>query len=268
MAKGKAFTLIELLVVISMIALLMAILLPSLQRVRKQAKTIACQSNQKQWGLIFSAYTSDNDGDFWTLGHGIIRPFEPFLPPETSDYNDLFLCPTANRATNLQDEGALGAELKRGNTFYPWVERNVANQSWIISGYGLNMFIFDHADPSYGTVWIDRYEVWGTCLVRGATRVPIFLDSKVPTEGPLPPHTPPPEYEDMISALGMKAYCMNRHDGGINCLFMDWSVRKVGIKELWTLKWHRQWDTANIWTKAGGARPEDWPEWMRHFKDY
>jgi len=49
---------------------------------------------------------------------------------------------------------------------------------------------------------------------------------------------------------------------------MDWSVRKVGPKELWTLKWHRKFDTANDWTIAGGVKPEDWPEWMRNFKDY
>jgi hypothetical protein len=49
---------------------------------------------------------------------------------------------------------------------------------------------------------------------------------------------------------------------------MDWSARKVGLKELWTLKWHRQFNTANRWTKAGGVKPEDWPPWMRRFKDY
>jgi len=26
--------------------------------------------------------------------------------------------------------------------------------------------------------------------------------------------------------------------------------------------------TAGPWTKAGGGRPEDWPKWMRHVKDY
>jgi len=59
-----------------------------------------------------------------------------------------------------------------------------------------------------------------------------------------------------------------RDDGGINFVFLDWSVRKVGLKELWTLKWDREFDTAGPWTKAGGVRPGDWPEWMRRFKDY
>jgi prepilin-type processing-associated H-X9-DG protein len=62
--------------------------------------------------------------------------------------------------------------------------------------------------------------------------------------------------------------CINRHDGGVNSLFLDWSVRKVGIKELWTLNRHPYFDTRGPWTKAGGVAPEDWPEWMRGFKDY
>ena len=49
---------------------------------------------------------------------------------------------------------------------------------------------------------------------------------------------------------------------------VDGAARKVGLKELWTLKWHRQYDTANCWTKAGGVQPGDWPERMRQFKDY
>jgi len=49
---------------------------------------------------------------------------------------------------------------------------------------------------------------------------------------------------------------------------VDFSSRAVGLKELWTLKWNRQFDTANIWTRAGGMQTDDWPEWMRHFKDY
>jgi len=54
----------------------------------------------------------------------------------------------------------------------------------------------------------------------------------------------------------------------VNYLFMDYSVRKVGLKELWTLKWHQSFNTAGPWTRAGGVESEDWPLWTRNFKDY
>jgi prepilin-type processing-associated H-X9-DG protein len=63
-------------------------------------------------------------------------------------------------------------------------------------------------------------------------------------------------------------FCINRHDGFSNLLFMDWSARSVGLKELWTLKWHRSFITSGPWTKAGGVLPQDWPAWLRNFKDY
>ncbi len=61
MYKRSGFTLIELLVVIAIIAILMAILMPALQRVQEQARGVACMSNQKTMGLAYVMYADDND---------------------------------------------------------------------------------------------------------------------------------------------------------------------------------------------------------------
>ncbi|MBN2131461.1 MAG: prepilin-type N-terminal cleavage/methylation domain-containing protein [Sedimentisphaerales bacterium] len=62
MKQRNAFTLIELLVVIAVIALLLAILLPSLSRAREQAKTVYCANNLKNINLAILMYAEDNDG--------------------------------------------------------------------------------------------------------------------------------------------------------------------------------------------------------------
>ena len=61
MCKRKAFTLIELLVVIAIIAILLAILMPALSRVKEQGKRAACLSNLKQLQLAWSMYADEND---------------------------------------------------------------------------------------------------------------------------------------------------------------------------------------------------------------
>ncbi len=61
--KGRrAFTLIELLVVIAIIAILMAILMPALNRVKEQGKRIVCESNLKSLQLCWIMYADENDG--------------------------------------------------------------------------------------------------------------------------------------------------------------------------------------------------------------
>jgi len=56
----------------------------------------------------------------------------------------------------------------------------------------------------------------------------------------------------------MRFFCVNRHEGKVNCLFMDLSVRPVGLKELWDLQWHRDWN-------AAGEPAPVWPKWMDRF---
>jgi prepilin-type N-terminal cleavage/methylation domain-containing protein len=95
MKAKRGFTLIELLVVISIVALLMAILLPALGRVRKQGKAVACQAKLRQWGVVFSMYMDEHDGkvDAWTWS----LPWWRWMHAYYADCNDLLLCPMAAR---------------------------------------------------------------------------------------------------------------------------------------------------------------------------
>ncbi len=59
-----AFTLIELLVVVAIMALLMAILLPSLVKARDRTKEVVCATNLRTWAQAFHLYANDYDGTF------------------------------------------------------------------------------------------------------------------------------------------------------------------------------------------------------------
>jgi len=254
----RGFTLVELLVVIAVIALLMAILLPTLQRVKRQAKAVGCRSNLRQWGLAFSMYTSENEGRFYT-NYGY--PFSP-LRSHYPYLNKLLLCPMA---TKRVDRPGL---YDYGSTFSPW-RYSPPVDGIEFSSYGVNLFLI-HSGPNLPPPSRDGYWLYN-CYVKGANNVPVVFDCLNWCAAPLHDWVPP-EYEDTFAfppnGYNMWRVCINRHDGGINMLFMDWSVRKVGLKELWTLKWCPRFDTAGPWTRAGGVQPEDWPQWMRRFKDY
>ena len=263
-SNGAGFTLIELLVVIAVISLLMAILVPSLQRVRKKAKAIVCQSNLRQWGVVFEMYTNENNNRFFRLtikGNNDDDSDDmwlPYLRPYHQN-EELAFCPVATKPGSEpippDPHDWPGWIALLGDRSSAWYIGGLAGP-WLGS-YSINQWVRDSRREPY----------WRTCLIKTPASVPVFLDSRYPwvwsdsSDAPV-------EYEDAPIRGTINWFCTNRHDGFVNGLFMDWSVRKVGLKELWTLKWHRNFDTAGQWTKAGGVEPEDWPQWMRSFKDY
>src|SRR5689334_10484189 len=69
-SRQSGFTLVELLVVVGIIAILIAFLLPALQKARMQAITTACLSNIRSIGNAIAVYEANNDSWFPSAGYG------------------------------------------------------------------------------------------------------------------------------------------------------------------------------------------------------
>ncbi len=267
MREQDGFTLIELLVVIAIIALLMAILMPALQRVKKQAEAVACKANLHEWTLVFAMYTDDNNGLFMSgYGSGINGTWVGALRPYYQEPK-IRICPTA---TKPMSEGARG-------TFAAWgvFGAGLASDDPGWSGpkedgdygsYGMNELVYNTPPGASRSE-----DCWRTINVKGPAEIPLLFDCMWYDVYPRDTDHPPEYPGDVVKSGGageMKRVCVNRHNGYLNGLFMDWSVRNIGVKELWALNWHRGYNMANAWTKAGGVQSPDWPQWMRNFKDY
>jgi prepilin-type N-terminal cleavage/methylation domain-containing protein/prepilin-type processing-associated H-X9-DG protein len=273
----RAFTLIELLVVIAVIALLVSILLPSLQRVRRQGRGVACQGNLRQWGVILAAYAAEHDGQLapternpgrlaldhsaWWASYAI--PSSQERSQKESLVKGILCCPVAAKPI----EQPLNS-VQYGGTFLPWYHAStIPDKRKYMGSYGMSEWIYG-AWLAFDESIAWAKDCWTTTNVKNSSTVPVILDGAWPLLSALPTLPAPPSDAVPISKGSWGQCCMNRHDGHVNGLFLDWSVREIGLKELWTLKWSESWDTAGPWTKAGGVKPEDWPEWMRKFKDY
>lgn len=246
--QKKGFTLIELLVVIAIIALLLAILMPALQRVRSQARAAACLSHLKQWGLIFSMYTDDNDGVFH---QGLDRPYHwtMRMRPYYGSDKKLFYCPSAMR--HIDEVGVWGNDTA-------WVFDSGDKKGLDHGSYGTNGFVETNIRQG-------EHKHWKTKNVGGAGYIPLFLDANRLDGWPEAWDEPPTFDGEFNTGEGnnMRRFCMNRHDGCLGALLLDFSARKVGLKELWQLKWHREW-TADI-TRTGIPV---WPAWMNPYRDF
>jgi prepilin-type N-terminal cleavage/methylation domain-containing protein/prepilin-type processing-associated H-X9-DG protein len=266
MRSRRGFTLIELLVVIAIIALLMAILMPALARVKKQAQSVTCQAKLKQWGLIFKVYTDDHDGYFnegWGVGETTLWPNA--LRSYYKDNWDMLLCPTATR--EMENDG-------------DWGTFKAAYRVMATPGGGSQRYVFSYSINSWTNYMHgargDRLEEWFWKNVNSAknmSQIPVFGDSTWHDAWPRHTDTPMQTMDgfgigDQGTSGEMNHFCIDRHNGFVNMLFMDWSIRNTGLKELWTLKWHRAYDTMGPWTKAGGVMPGDWPRWLQRYKDY
>lgn len=122
MKNKNGFTLIELLVVISIIALLMAVMMPALGRAKGAANSVVCRSNLKQ--ILMASLLWGEDNDDWSLpcswSEGAVLEkeyygmdagenpgsIEKYLDSSNKDRDKVFACPTAKQETFFEWGGA------------------------------------------------------------------------------------------------------------------------------------------------------------------
>ncbi len=278
MSRHRGFTLIELLVVIAIIALLMSIMMPAIQLVRKQTKSLICQSNLRQWGVLFMMYADDHNGSFttgWDGGGTWRDEWVHALWGYWGGVKELYCCPLATKPARKDpaDENVPWF----GNVFVAWgfFPADTMAIEAVKGSYGINEFAQNSNASSLRGVSTDN--CWRTYAVKGASKAPLLLDSWWIHAAPGDTSEYPPESEFYFDVGNqITRFCVNRHRGAVNGLFVDFSVRKIGLKELWKLKWHRSFDTNGMWTIAGngGSIAECaavWDSeayWMRKMPEY
>ncbi len=145
--SSRAFTLIELLVVVGIIALLVAILLPTLGLARERAKTTKCLANLKGIGTGLVIYHTDNDGyvvpsynmgapaaaDNFTGGPtdpldgwGPILDRDGAVSGQGESFNNIFYCPNTLKIEGMAG-GQTGTNPDKPRGYFDWPSIRVSN---------------------------------------------------------------------------------------------------------------------------------------------
>lgn len=149
MNRKTGFTLVELLVVISIIAMLLAVLIPSLNKARAAGQAVVCSSNQKQIALASIMYCDTNSGLF-------PRPY--YVSGQSYLFLTQMLAPYIGGANKTEKDA--NGEIRYFYNLYQCPASKFKNTIWHHSSYGINWMIGGEWTVKSGGTLPKRSEVF------------------------------------------------------------------------------------------------------------
>jgi prepilin-type N-terminal cleavage/methylation domain-containing protein len=254
----KAFTLIELLVVIAIIALLLAILMPALAKVKEKGKTVVCASQLKQFGMAWTMYAQENndsnieyspvsewaDGGFWFFKLGPYFSDNHFALGLTDGFKnpDVMFCPATRRYSPNKFSGPLtygGSDMAWKfdmSTLRPSYTGEQPQGSYMINAWTQSDYKrFSNTNSMTPLVvdggWVDGMPVNGD--------IPALVNL-IDLKGSGLPGAPYRMHPNQFTR-----FVLSRHGKAINMVFKDSHVETTPLKELGRFKWHKDFQNVS-----------------------